>query len=175
MPSSVVPLLPSTLSPPANLQPRPAPACRWTGTTPIARTRTPPASRGLATVRGTAAPRKPARQLSLAPVCRAPCAGWRSPHLAYVPVPPCPQLHLDPVAAACRAQVAPPARPRWQHLHRAACLPLLTRLSWPASLAGECERNVAFMIGSRDLPGHCIKSCGKCASFYEYRGAQDEL
>lgn len=45
--------------------------------------------------------------------------------------------------------------------------------SWAGN--GECERNVAFMIGSMDLPGHCIKSCGKCASFYEYRGAQDEL
>lgn len=68
----------------------------------------------------------------------------------------------------------------WQSTPALACgpRPCPHLLSGPCSLppcTGECERNVAFMIGSRGLPGHCIKSCGKCADFYEFKGSQDEL
>ncbi|KAI7841722.1 hypothetical protein COHA_004588 [Chlorella ohadii] len=40
---------------------------------------------------------------------------------------------------------------------------------------GECENNVEYMIGTKERPGHCIKSCGKCADFYEYKGDRSEL
>ncbi|PSC72393.1 2-C-methyl-D-erythritol 4-phosphate chloroplastic [Micractinium conductrix] len=45
--------------------------------------------------------------------------------------------------------------------------------SWAGS--GECEGNVAFMIGTPSRPGHCIKACGKCALFYEYKGEEEAL
>ena len=31
---------------------------------------------------------------------------------------------------------------------------------WAA--AGECKRNVNYMVGDRARPGKCIKSCGRC-------------
>ncbi|PRW56888.1 putative prolyl 4-hydroxylase 4 [Chlorella sorokiniana] len=40
---------------------------------------------------------------------------------------------------------------------------------------GECDNNLAYMIGTKERPGHCIKSCGKCADFYEFKEDKTEL
>lgn len=32
--------------------------------------------------------------------------------------------------------------------------------------AGECERNPRFMLGTKEAPGQCIKSCGACAQYF---------
>ncbi|PSC75580.1 putative prolyl 4-hydroxylase 4 [Micractinium conductrix] len=41
--------------------------------------------------------------------------------------------------------------------------------SWASS--GECDKNPVFMLGTREKPGNCIKACGKCADFFEFKGA----
>jgi prolyl 4-hydroxylase len=42
--------------------------------------------------------------------------------------------------------------------------------SWAGN--GECEKNPVYMIGSKDRPGHCIKACGKCAGFHDFKATE---
>jgi prolyl 4-hydroxylase len=35
---------------------------------------------------------------------------------------------------------------------------------------GECTNNVAYMIGSKYMPGHCLKACGMCHLLKEWKG-----
>ncbi|WIA30952.1 hypothetical protein OEZ86_001000 [Tetradesmus obliquus] len=40
--------------------------------------------------------------------------------------------------------------------------------SWAST--GECTNNVAYMIGSKYAPGHCLKACGMCHLLKEWKG-----
>lgn len=39
--------------------------------------------------------------------------------------------------------------------------------SWASS--GECEKNEKYMLGTKEKPGQCVKACGKCAEFFEFK------
>lgn len=41
-------------------------------------------------------------------------------------------------------------------------------IGWAES--GECESNQPFMVGSKQHPGHCLASCGRC-DLMEYKAS----
>jgi hypothetical protein len=47
----------------------------------------------------------------------------------------------------------------------------------PWALVGECTANPNYMVGRREsgLPGHCLRSCGRCPSFDPMRGVPPRL
>jgi hypothetical protein len=40
------------------------------------------------------------------------------------------------------------------------------------SVTSECDKNPAFMLGSIERPGACLKSCGRCDIFKAWKAAQ---
>jgi prolyl 4-hydroxylase len=44
--------------------------------------------------------------------------------------------------------------------------------SWAST--GECENNVAYMIGSKQMPGKCLKSCNMCHLLKEWKGEEEQ-
>jgi prolyl 4-hydroxylase len=44
--------------------------------------------------------------------------------------------------------------------------------SWAST--GECENNVAYMIGSKQLPGKCLQSCKMCHLLKEWKGEEQQ-
>jgi prolyl 4-hydroxylase len=44
--------------------------------------------------------------------------------------------------------------------------------SWAST--GECTNNVAYMIGSKYAPGHCLKACNMCHLLKEWKDGAGE-
>ena len=37
------------------------------------------------------------------------------------------------------------------------------------SVTGECDKNAAYMVGSPEQPGACLKACGRCDILKKFR------